>query len=84
MPVSELKVRRSIDEVPDEDKGRYNTVAGLLLAEAGHLPAVGDQIESAGWIFKVLEMEGRRIDRVLARRAAAESDGVNKSGLEKK
>jgi putative hemolysin len=71
MPVSELKARLSIDELPHEAKGRYNTVAGLLLAETGHLPAVGDRIEAAGWIFKVLEMQGRRIDRVLARRAVS-------------
>ena len=76
MPVSELKARLGIDELPQEDKGRYNTVAGLLLAEAGQLPAVGDEIETAGWIFKVLEMEGRRIDQVLARRAAPASEGA--------
>ncbi|MCL1961764.1 MAG: hemolysin family protein [Desulfovibrionaceae bacterium] len=73
MPVSELKVRLSIDKLPLEDKGRYNTVAGLLLALAGQLPAAGDEIEAAGWIFKVLAMEGRRIDRILARKAP--SDG---------
>ncbi|MFT3778094.1 MAG: hemolysin family protein [Ottowia sp.] len=71
MPVSELKARLDIDQLPLEDKGRYNTLAGLLLAVAGHLPAVGDEIEASGWIFGVLEMEGRRIDRVRARKAPA-------------
>jgi putative hemolysin len=70
MPISELKARLYIDQLPLQDKGRYNTVAGLLLAVAGHLPSIGDEIEISGWIFKVLEMEKRRIDRVLARRAA--------------
>ena len=70
MPVGELKTRLQIDQLPLEDKGRYNTLAGLLLAVAGHLPAAGDQIETSGWIFEVLEMQGRRIDRVLARKAA--------------
>ncbi|MDO5289119.1 MAG: hemolysin family protein [Pseudomonadota bacterium] len=69
MPISELKARLAIDTLPREDKGRYNTVAGLLLAEAGHLPNVGDEIEAAGWLFQVAEMEGRRIDKVLARPA---------------
>ena len=67
MPINEMKARLDIDELPQEDKGRYNTVAGLLLAEAGRLPAVGDVIECAGWIFEVTEMEGRRIDWVSAR-----------------
>ena len=67
MPVNEMKTRLGIGDLPQEDRGRYNTVAGLLLAEAGHLPNKGDVIECAGWTFEVLEMEGRRIDEVLAR-----------------
>ncbi|WP_423456815.1 hemolysin family protein [Ottowia sp. VDI28] len=67
MPVGELKARLDIKELPQEDKGRYNTLAGLLLSVAGHLPAVGEQIECADWLFEVNEMEGRRIEKVLAR-----------------
>ncbi len=67
MPVNEMKARLDITELPQEDKGRYNTVAGLLLAVAGHLPEEGALVETAGWRFEVLNMEGRRIDRVLAR-----------------
>ncbi|WP_234194789.1 hemolysin family protein [Pseudacidovorax sp. NFM-22] len=67
MPVSELRARLAIRELPDEERGRYNTVAGLLMSVSGHLPAVGEQIECAGWGFEVLALEGRRIDRVQAR-----------------
>jgi putative hemolysin len=74
MPISELKARLDIDQLPLEDKGRYNTVAGLLLAVAGYLPSTGDEVEIPGWIFKVLEMERRRIDRVLARKAQPAND----------
>ncbi len=66
MPVGELKARLDIKELPHEDKGRYNTLAGLLLAEAGHFPPVGEQIECAGWIFTVTELVGRRIEKVFA------------------
>jgi len=66
MPVSELRARLAIRSLPDEDKGRYNTVAGLLLAVSGELPSVGDRIDCAGWSFEVLVLDGRRIDRVLA------------------
>jgi putative hemolysin len=68
MPVSELKVRLDIDELPQEDRGRYNTLAGLLMAVSGDLPAVGERIECAGWEFEVSELEGKRIDTVRARR----------------
>ena len=70
IPISELKVRLDIDELPEEDRGRYNTVAGLLMAVAGRIPTVGDRIEAAGWIFEVVELEGKRIDKLLATRAA--------------
>jgi len=74
MPIGELKTRLDMDQLPQPGKGRYNTVAGLLLAAAGHLPATGDEIECAGWVFKVVEMQGRRIDKVLARRGESFSD----------
>ncbi len=67
MPVGELKARLGIDALPQEDRGRYNTLAGLLMAVSGELPAVGEIIECAQWCFEVTAVEGRRIDKVLAR-----------------
>ena len=67
MPVSELKARLDIKEVPDEEKGRYNTLAGMLMAESGHMPPVGEKIYCVGWIFEVLALEGKRVDKVIAR-----------------
>lgn len=65
MPVAELKSRFAIDELPDEDRGRYNTVAGLMQAVAGELLSLSQSVECAGWRFEVLALEGRRIDQVL-------------------
>jgi putative hemolysin len=64
MPVAELKAQLGLDELPDEDKGRYNTVAGLMQTVAGQLLARGDHVDCAGRRFEVLKLEGRRIDRV--------------------
>ncbi|MDR7307875.1 hemolysin family protein [Rhodoferax saidenbachensis] len=73
MPVGELKARLEIDdELPDEERGRYNTLAGLLMAVSGNLPAQGERIICAQWAFEVLLLEGRRIDKVLARRTLGE------------
>ena len=69
MPVTELKARLDIDELPGEDKGRYNTVAGLMQTVAGQLMSAGEQVETSGWRFEVLKLEGRRIDQVVIRRA---------------
>jgi putative hemolysin len=70
MPVGELKARLDIEQLPQEDRGRYNTLAGLLMAVSGQLPCVGETIACAGWTFEVRELEGKRIDKVLARSAA--------------
>ena len=70
MPVGELKARLEIDELPDEDRGRYNTLAGLLMAISGNLPAEGERIRCEEWEFEITALEGRRIDKVLARGAA--------------
>ncbi len=66
VPIAELKARLDIRELPEEDKGRYNTLAGLLLSESGHLPAEGERIACVGWVFEVVDMDGRRVDKVLA------------------
>jgi putative hemolysin len=71
-PVDELKARLSLPDLPAE--GSYHTLAGLLLALLRRVPRVGDRIVFGGWRFEVLEMDGRRVDKVLAgREPAAES-----------
>ncbi|HEX5286409.1 MAG TPA: hemolysin family protein [Polaromonas sp.] len=66
MPVSELKARLNIRELPEEDRGRYYTVAGLLQSVSGRLLRTGEQVECAGWRFEVLDLDGKRIDKILA------------------
>ena len=51
-------------ELPEEDD--HHTVAGFLLDRFGRLPAAGDKIDWNGWRFEVMDMDGRRIDKVLA------------------
>lgn len=50
-------------ELSGED---YDTVAGLLLAEIGRLPRVGDRVERSGVAFTVVNVVGKRISRVRA------------------
>jgi putative hemolysin len=46
-------------------EGPYETVAGFVLAELGRLPEVGDTVEVEGRTLSVLELDGRRIARLL-------------------
>ena len=66
MPVDELKSRLSLPDLPAE--GSYHTLGGLLLALLQRVPRAGDRIAFAGWMFEVLAMDGRRVDRVRASR----------------
>ncbi len=71
MPVSELKARLDIRDLPQEERGLYNTLAGLLMSVSGHLPSTGERIECGNWVFEVAGLEGKRIDKVLAEPRAA-------------
>ncbi len=68
MPIIEFKNRLGIEQdLPDEDKERYNTVAGLFTWLSGRLPDVGETVQCAGWTLQVSALEGRRIERLMAR-----------------
>ncbi|MCK1515982.1 HlyC/CorC family transporter [Bradyrhizobium sp. 190] len=45
---------------------RYQTIAGFLLHEFGTIPNVGEHVETHGWRFEIVDVDGRRIDKVLA------------------
>lgn len=63
-----------VDEMADQlglvlPGGRdYQTVAGLVIGQLHHLPETGEATEALGWRFEVIDMDGRRIDKVLATR----------------
>jgi putative hemolysin len=44
----------------------YHTVGGLVISELQHLPATGETLDTLGWRFEVVDLDGRRIDKVLA------------------
>ena len=48
--------------------GRFHTIAGFALSQLGHLPVAGERFAYAGWSFEIVDMDGRRIDKLLARR----------------
>lgn len=46
----------------------YETLAGFILSHMHHLPDVGEYIDTLGWRFEVVDLDGRRIDKVLVSR----------------
>jgi putative hemolysin len=68
IPVPELKDRLELRELPDEERGRYNTLAGMIMLLLGRVPDVADHVEWQGWRFEVVDMDGKRVDKVLVSR----------------
>ncbi|TMH06144.1 MAG: HlyC/CorC family transporter, partial [Betaproteobacteria bacterium] len=65
IPVPELKDRLELKELPEEDRGRYNTLAGMIMLLLGRLPHTTDTVEWNGWRFEVVDLDGKRVDKVL-------------------
>lgn len=66
IPVPELKDTLDLKSVPEEDKGLYHTLSGLLMWLLGRMPVTGDVMEWEGWRLEVVDLDGKRIDKVLA------------------
>jgi putative hemolysin len=66
--IHELMDTLELDEVPEQDKGRYHTVSGLILMLLGKMPVPGDHVVVGDWRLEVIDMDGRRIDKILAAR----------------
>ena len=68
IPVPELKDRLDLKELPEEDRGRYNTLAGMIMLLLGRLPRTADAVDWEGWRFEVVDLDGKRVDKVLVAR----------------
>ena len=55
---------------PLPPKRRYETVAGLVIDAFKHLPSLGQAVKLGHWRFEVVDLDGRRVDKVLASRTA--------------
>ncbi len=66
IPIPELKDRIGLRSVPEEDKERYHTLSGMLLLLLGRLPQIADSVSWLDWKFEIVDMDGKRIDKVLA------------------
>jgi putative hemolysin len=64
IPVPELKDRLELKEVPEEERGRYNTLSGMVLLLLGRLAEQDDAVDWQGWRFEVVALDGKRIDKL--------------------
>jgi CBS domain containing-hemolysin-like protein len=78
MSIYDAQAQLGLDTLP---AGDFNTVAGFVLFLFGRIPAVGKRIDWRGWSFEVSDMEGWRVNKVLARRVDADGESSVASTL---
>lgn len=63
--IDELKEHLGIERLPEEEEGRYETLSGLMMAVLNRIPLTGDYFDWNDFRFEVVDMDGRRVDRVM-------------------
>ena len=76
LPIENLQDALELRELPGQDEHEYTTVAGFVLYRLGRIPRPADRFEWAGWRFEVVDMDGRRVDKVLVGRAGGRTEGA--------
>jgi len=65
VPIDRLKKLLDIEKLPDEELGDYQTLGGFMIYRMESIPIAGEWFE-CGWLrFEVVDMDGRRVDKVL-------------------
>lgn len=72
MPIDD--VERALDWLRLPKERDYETLAGFVLEQFGHIPEVGESFKWGDWSFEVIDLDGRRIDKILAARIAVDAD----------
>lgn len=65
LPVEDFRELFPVGQLPGEERGGYHTLAGFVMTHLGRIPAVAEYFEWQGLRFEVVDMDGKRIDKVL-------------------
>jgi putative hemolysin len=65
LSIDELKEIFDLEKLPEEEHGHYQTVGGLVMAQIRSIPTAGQWFEWGDLRFEVMDMDGRRVDKVL-------------------
>lgn len=64
----ELQDTLDLHDLPEGDSDSYHTLSGMIMLLLGRIPRTADTVEWGEWKFEVVDMDGKRIDKVLATR----------------
>jgi putative hemolysin len=78
--IDDLKELLKIPQLPEEESGSYQTLGGLVMLQVGRVPVTGDIFESKGYRFEVVDMDGKRVDKVLVTKLPEENPLSDREG----
>ncbi len=64
--IDELVEMLDLPDLTEEERAGYQTLSGLVMNQLGSVPTIGETFTLGKWRFEVIDMDGRRVDRVLA------------------
>src|SRR3546814_1937992 len=73
LTVDNLRELLGTGVLPLEDEHEYHTAAGMIIAQFGRIPNVGEHFEWSGWRIEIIDLDGPRIDKLLLQQVAAAS-----------
>lgn len=65
LSVADIRDLLKLKELPDDERDAYQTLAGFVLTRLERLPVEGDKFEWERYSFEVMDMDGRRVDKIL-------------------
>jgi putative hemolysin len=78
--VDDFKGTFNIKELPDEEDASYQTLGGMVMTMLGRVPVTGNKVRVADYSIEVIDMDGRRVDKVLVVKQNAPEDSERVSG----
>ena len=79
-PPAGLRGRAGVGKLPGEERSSYHTLAGFVMSYMGRVPAADDRFEWQGLRFEVVDMDGKRTDKVLVAPAVKRSTATDEHG----
>lgn len=73
--ITELRGTLDLPPLPGEDENAYQTLGGFVIHQFGHIPGAGERFDWSRWRFEVMDMDGRRVDKVLVSERKAAGEG---------
>ena len=71
LPIPDFKDAFRLQDLPEEAEGHFHTVGGLVMSALRRVPREGDAFETSGLRLEVVDMDGRRVDKVLVTRVTS-------------